>query len=242
LRDSHRQRPAHDGIQSRTQQKEAITMQTISIIGGTGSLGSGLAWRFAQAGNKVIIGSRDADRAAETATGINRKLGKDLAQGMDNDAAAAAGDIILLTIKFNHQKSTLAQLHDAVQGKIVVDTTVPLVPPKVARVQLPPEGSAGLITQQLLGENVRVVSAFQNIAADSLPGDAPITCDVLVTGDSKDAREAIIQIARASGMRAWHAGPLANSVAAEAMTSLLIHLNKQFPGAHTGIKITGIPD
>ena len=90
LRDSHRQRPAHVGIQPRTQQKEAITMQTISIIGGTGSLGSGLAWRFAQAGNKVIIGSRDAERAAETATGINRKLGKDLAQGMDNDAAAAA--------------------------------------------------------------------------------------------------------------------------------------------------------
>ncbi len=217
-------------------------MHTISIIGGTGSLGGGLAWRFAQAGNKVIIGSRDAERAAETAADINSKLGKDVAQGMDNLAAAEAGEIVVLTIKFNHQRSTLEQLHDVVQGKIVVDTTVPLVPPKVARVQLPPEGSAGIITQQLLGENVQVVSAFQNIAADSLPGDAPITCDVLVTGDKKDAREVVVQLARASGMRAWHAGPIANSVAAEAMTSLLIHLNKQFPGAHTGIKITGIPD
>ena len=217
-------------------------MHTISIIGGTGSLGGGLAWRFAQAGNKVIIGSRDAERAAETAADINSKLGTDVAQGMDNLAAAEAGEIVVLTIKFNHQRSTLEQLHDVVQGKIVVDTTVPLVPPKVARVQLPPEGSAGIITQQLLGENVQVVSAFQNIAADSLPGDAPITCDVLVTGDKKDAREVVVQLARASGMRAWHAGPIANSVAAEAMTSLLIHLNKQFPGAHTGIKITGIPD
>ena len=217
-------------------------MHTISIIGGTGSLGSGLAWRFAQAGNKVIIGSRDAERAAETAADINSKLDKDIAEGMDNLSAAEAGEIVVLTIKFNHQRSTLEQLHDAVQGKIVVDTTVPLVPPKVARVQLPPEGSASIITQQILGENVRVVSAFQNIAADSLPGDAPINCDVLVTGDKKDAREAVVQVARASGMRAWHAGPIANSVAAEAMTSLLIHLNKQFPGAHTGIKITGIPD
>jgi len=217
-------------------------MHTISIIGGTGSLGSGLAWRFAQAGNRVIIGSRDAERAAETAAAINTKLGKDVASGMDNDAAAAAGEIVMLTIKFNHQKATLAQLHDALQGKIVIDTTVPLVPPKVARVQLPPEGSAALITQATLGKNVQVVSAFQNIAADSLPGNTPITCDVLVTGDNKDARETVIQIARASGMRAWHAGPLANSVAAEAMTSLLIHLNKQFPGAHTGIRITGIPD
>jgi len=217
-------------------------MHTISIIGGTGSLGSGLAWRFAQAGNKVIIGSRDAARAAETAADINSKLGKDVAEGMDNLAAAEAGEIIVLTIKFNHQKSTLEQLHDAVQGKIVVDTTVPLVPPKVARVQLPAEGSAGLITQSLLGENVQVVSAFQNIAADSLPGDAPITCDVLVTGDKKDAREVVVTLARESGMQAWHAGPLANSVAAEALTSLLIHLNKQFPGAHTGIKITGVPE
>ncbi|MDG1462446.1 MAG: NADPH-dependent F420 reductase, partial [Gammaproteobacteria bacterium] len=196
----------------------------------------------AQAGNKVIIGSRDAERAAETAADINSKLDKDIAEGMDNLSAAEAGEIVVLTIKFNHQRSTLEQLHDAVQGKIVVDTTVPLVPPKVARVQLPPEGSASIITQQILGENVRVVSAFQNIAADSLPGDAPINCDVLVTGDKKDAREAVVQVARASGMRAWHAGPIANSVAAEAMTSLLIHLNKQFPGAHTGIKITGIPD
>ena len=217
-------------------------MHTISIIGGTGSLGSGLAWRFAQAGNKVIIGSRDAERAAETAADINSKLDKDIAEGTDNLSAAEAGEIVVLTIKFNHQRSTLEQLHDAVQGKIVVDTTVPLVPPKVARVQLPPEGSASIITQQILGENVRVVSAFQNIAADSLLGDAPINCDVLVTGDKKDAREAVVQVARASGMRAWHAGPIANSVAAEAMTSLLIHLNKQFPGAHTGIKITGIPD
>jgi len=216
-------------------------MHTISIIGGTGSLGSGLAWRWALAGHNVIIGSRDAARAEETANSINERLGKELAKGMDNLAAAEAGEIVVLTIKFAHQASTLEQLHDAVQGKIVVDTTVPLVPPKVARVQLPEEGSAAVITQQLLGDNVQVVSAFQNIAADSLPLDEEITCDVLVTGDKKDARETIVQLAKDGGMQAWHAGPLANSAAAEAMTSLLIHLNKQFPGAHTGIKITGVP-
>ena len=215
---------------------------TIAVIGGTGGLGSALALRWSQAGYNIFIGSRNKGKANLAADNLNKILGNKTAFGLSNSEAANSAEIIVLAVPFSNHKKIIEEISEAAQGKIVVDTTVPLMPPKVARVQLPPEGSAGLITQQLLGENVRVVSAFQNIAADSLPGDAPITCDVLVTGDSKDAREAVIQIARASGMRAWHAGPLANSVAAEAMTSLLIHLNKQFPGAHTGIKITGIPD
>ncbi|MGI9309068.1 MAG: NADPH-dependent F420 reductase [Gammaproteobacteria bacterium] len=215
-------------------------MNTISIIGGTGSLGSGLALRWATAGLPVIIGSRDAGRAQESASKIANASGNASISGMDNLAAAEAGDILVITVKFNHQKSTLEQIRAAAQGKIVVDTTVPLVPPKVARVQLPAEGSAGLIAQKILGENVSVISAFQNISAGSLQSDTEIDCDVLVTGDNVDNRETIVQLAQAGGMRAWHAGPLDNSVAAEALTSLLIHLNKRYKSDHTGIRITGV--
>lgn len=215
-------------------------MQTISVIGGSGELGGGLAMRWAKAGWPVIIGSRDAERAAEVASTLNKAAGNDLAQGMDNLAAAKAGDIVVLAIKFSHHTATLTELKDALAGKILVDTTVPLVPPKVARVQLPKEGSAAVIAQQLLGDKVQVVSAFQNVSASSLVGEAQPDCDVLVTGASPEARETVIELAEAAGFRAWHAGPLENSAAAEALTSLLIFMNKKYASEHTGIRITGI--
>lgn len=215
-------------------------MQTISVIGGSGELGGGLAMRWAKAGWPVIIGSRDAERAAEVASKLNEAAGNDLAQGMDNLAAAKAGDIVVLAIKFSHHTATLTELKDALAGKILVDTTVPLVPPKVARVQLPKEGSAAVIAQQLLGDKVQVVSAFQNVSASSLVGEAQPDCDVLVTGASPEARETVIELAEAAGFRAWHAGPLENSAAAEALTSLLIFMNKKYASEHTGIRITGI--
>lgn len=215
-------------------------MQTISVIGGSGELGGGLAMRWAKAGLPVIIGSRDADRAAEVAARLNEAAGNDLARGMDNLAAAEAGDIVVLTVKFSHHNATLEALRDALQGKIVVDTTVPLVPPKVARVQLPPEGSAAVIAQALLGEDVQVVSAFQNVSAASLVSDAAPECDVLVTGANPDARQTVVELADAAGFRAWHAGPLENSAAAEALTSLLIFMNKKYQSDHAGICITGL--
>lgn len=215
-------------------------MQTISVIGGSGELGGGLAMRWAKAGLPVIIGSRDADRAAEVAARLNEAAGNDLARGMDNLAAAEAGDIVVLTVKFSHHSATLEALKDALQGKIVVDTTVPLVPPKVARVQLPPEGSAAVIAQALLGEDVQVVSAFQNVSAASLVSDAVPECDVLVTGANPDARQTVVELADAAGFRAWHAGPLENSAAAEALTSLLIFMNKKYQSDHAGICITGL--
>ena len=215
-------------------------MQTISIIGGSGELGGGLALRWAKAGLPVIIGSRDAQRAADVADNLNKLAGNDLAKGMDNLAAAAAGDIIVLTVKFSHHTATLNELSDALQGKILIDTTVPLVPPKVARVQLPPEGSAAVIAQQVLGENVRVVSAFQNVSASSLQSDSMPECDVLVAGGNPDARQVVVELAEAAGFEAWHAGPLENSAAAEALTSLLIFMNKKYGSDHAGIRITGL--
>jgi len=215
-------------------------MQTISIIGGSGELGGGLALRWAKAGLPVIIGSRDAQRAADAADELNKVAGNNLAKGMDNLAAAAAGDIVVLTVKFSHHTATLNELSDALQGKILIDTTVPLVPPKVARVQLPPEGSAAVIAQQVLGENVRVVSAFQNVSASSLHSDATPECDVLVAGGNPDARQVAVELAEAAGFEAWHAGPLENSAAAEALTSLLIFMNKKYGSDHAGIRMTGL--
>jgi hypothetical protein len=218
-------------------------MQTISVIGGTGELGGGLAMRWAKAGLPVIIGSRDADRAQQAADNLNQLSGNNLAKGMDNYAAAEAGDIVVLTVKFSHHQATLEELKPALAGKIVIDTTVPLVPPKVARVQLPPEGSAAVIAQQLLGDDIQVVSAFQNVSASSLHSDAEPECDVLVTGAKLEARQTVIDLAQAAGFKGWHAGPLENSAAAEAMTSLLIFMNKKYASDHTGIRITGIdPD
>ena len=161
-------------------------------------------------------------------------------EAMENLAAAAQADIVTLTVPFAHQVSTLEHVRDALKGKILVDVTVPLVPPKVGRVQLPEGGSAGQIAQDLLGEDVQVVSAFQNVAAHHLQEGHGIECDVLVTGDSKDAREQVITLVEAAGMRGFHAGPIANAAAAEALTSVLITINRQYK-CHAGIRITG-PD
>jgi NADPH-dependent F420 reductase len=215
-------------------------MQTISVIGGTGELGGGLALRWAKAGLAVVIGSRDAARAQDAADNLNKIAGNDLARGMSNYAAAEAGDIVVLSVKFSHHTATLQELKPALAGKIMVDTTVPLVPPKVARVQLPPEGSAAVIAQQVLGEDTQVVSAFQNVSASSLHSDNAPECDVLVTGAKQDAPQTVIDLAKAAGFKAWHAGPLENSAATEALTSVLIFMNKKYGSDHTGICIAGI--
>ena len=217
---------------------------TIAIIGGTGDLGTGLARRWAQAGYPIIIGSRTADKAqaavADLRVVLKERGCKQIAvEALDNIAAAAQADIAVLTVPFAHQAGTLESIKAAVQGKIVVDVTVPLVPPKVARVQMPPQGSAGQIAQAILGEGVRVVSAFQNVAAQHLQGDQAIECDVLVCGNDKEAREQVVKLVVAAGMRGFHAGSIDNSMTAEAMTSLLIFINKQYQ-CHAGIRITGV--
>ena len=201
----------------------------------------GLAWQLVRAGYPVIIGSRGLEKAENAAAALLDRAGGDVnVKGLANADAAAAADLVILTVPFASQRPTLESVREAVQGKIFVDATVPLVPPKVMRVQLPPGGSAAKQAQEYLGDNVRVVSAFQNVAAAHLNADDAHLdeCDVLVSGNDKDAREVVVQVAEDLGMKAWHAGPIDNSVVAEALTSVLIFMNKRykFPGA--GIKIT----
>ena len=208
--------------------------ETIAIVGGTGNLGAALARRLAKAGRTVIIGSR----AAETAQAAAAKLGFGLTGAANADAAARA-DIVLVTVPFAAQEATLADIAPHVRGKIVVDTTVPLMPPRVMRVQLPAEGSAAQRAQRLLGEGVTMVSAFHNVAAHKLATDEKIACDVLVFGDDKAARAKVVELATQAGLRGLHGGALANSAAAEALTSVLIFLNKTYAVDGAGIEITG---
>jgi len=213
----------------------------IAILGGTGHEGSGLGLRWAKAGHQIIIGSRTAEKAQTAAAELNEKLGIDTVQGLDNLAAAAAAELVVLTVPYAAHAPTIESVRDAVQGKIFVDVTVPLVPPKVSRVQMPAAGSASQEAQNLLGEGVKVVTAFQNISSEHLKDpDHAIDCDVLVCGDDKAAKIAVIQLAADAGMQAWDAGPLANAVVAEGLTSVLIGLNIRYKVKSSGIKITGI--
>lgn len=211
---------------------------TLAVIGGTGALGGALAKRWAAAGYPVIIGSRSADKAAAAAEALVPGDGSS-ARGMTNADAAEAADIVVVTVPFANHRAILDEIKDAVQGKVVVDSTVPLVPPKVGTVQLPPEGSAAVAAQMVLGDEVRVVSAFQNVAAHKLAGDGAIDCDVLVCGNDKAARDVVIGLIEALGLRGLHAGPLANSVAAEALTSILIGINRRYKVDGAGVRITG---
>jgi len=201
-------------------------------------MGMGLAYRWALGGCPLIIGSRILERAEEAAATLLDRVPNARVTGMENAVAAAAADIVVLTVPYAHHQSTLETVREAVQGKIFVDATVPLRPPKVGRVQLPEMGCAALEAQAILGDGVHVVAAFQNVGAHILNSDYPVDCDILVSGDNVAAREAVLDLVRAAGMQGWHVGPLANSAAAEALTSVLIQINKKynFPGA--GIRIT----
>jgi NADPH-dependent F420 reductase len=206
----------------------------VAVIGGTGNLGGALARRLAKAGRTVFIGSRSAESATRAASEMGHGL-----VGMTNAEAAAAADLIIVAVPFAAQEATLTDIKPHVAGKIVVDTTVPLVPPKVMRVQLPPEGSAAARAQRLLGDAARMVSAFHNVAGHKLATDDDIDCDVLVFGDDKAARGEVVELANLVGLRGLHGGALVNSAAAEAMTSLLIFINKHYQVDGAGIRITG---
>ena len=220
------------------------SLPVLAILGGTGDLGTGLARRWAQAGYQVIIGSRTQEKAEAAVNDLRevmaeRGVGQVTVQALENLAAAEAADIVTITVPFSHQASTLELVKPALQGKILIDVTVPLVPPKVARVQLPAAGSAGQIAQEILGEDVAVVSAFQNVATAHLQEGRGVDCDVLVSGNKKVARAEVIKLVEAAGMRGFHAGMINNAAAAEALTSVLITINKQY-GCHAGITISGL--
>jgi len=215
---------------------------TIAILGGTGDLGTGLAIRWSKAGHKIVIGSRTQEKADAAVAALKAISPETPADAMVNPDAAAAGDIVVLTVPFEHQLSTLESVQAALSGKILIDVSVPLVPPKVGTVQLPTEGSAGKRAQDFLGDEVAVVSAFQNVAAHLLQKDVKIECDVLVAGNKKAARETVIELIEQAGMNGWHAGPIENAAAAEALTSILIQINRRHDISHSGIRIVGQDD
>ncbi|UCH49546.1 MAG: NADPH-dependent F420 reductase [Betaproteobacteria bacterium] len=211
----------------------------ISILGGTGAQGSALALRWVNAGYSVVIGSRNAQKAAKACEEISRQVEKANISHDNYAAAADKGEVVVLCVPYASQRETVESVREALEGKILIDATVPLVPPKVARVQLPEGGSAVAAIQAMLGDSVKVVSAFQNVAAHVLSElSSPVECDVLVCGNDVDARETVIKLAGDIGMRAIHAGPIGNSAAAEALTSILISINSRYKVSGAGVRIT----
>jgi NADPH-dependent F420 reductase len=217
------------------------TIVTVAVLGGTGSEGSGLAARWADNGYKVIIGSRSPERAAQKASELNEAIGASVVSGAGNLEAALQADLVVLSVPYAAHKATLEAVADAVQGKILIDVTVPLKPPKVRTVHLPEGQSAAMEAQALLGEGVRVVAAFQNVSAEHLIDFShKVDCDVLVCGNDKDAKAEAIKLVEAAGMRGFDAGRLPNAIAVESMTPVLIGLNIRYKGRGAGIRITGL--
>ncbi|MBK8784124.1 MAG: NADPH-dependent F420 reductase [Anaerolineales bacterium] len=220
--------------------KYSQLLLSIAVLGGTGKEGKGLAYRWARAGYHVFIGSRAEEKAIATAKELREMLGGGSSIiGMDNLRAAKEANIIVLSVPYSAHRDTLETVKSELQGKILIDVTVPLVPPKVATVQMPAAGSAAQEAREILGEGVQVCAAFQNISYEHLLDDADVECDVLVTGTSKDARAETIKLVEAAGLKGWDAGPIENSVVVEGLTSVLIGINKKYGSTHAGIKITG---
>ena|SRR3990170_3248795 len=220
--------------------KESL-MLTIAVLGGTGKEGKGLAYRWAKAGYRVLIGSRVSERAVTVASEIMQLLeGASSVVGATNLEAAQQSDIVVLAVPYAAHRATLESVKDALKGKLLIDVTVPLVPPKVSKVQMPAAGSAAQEAKEIVGEDVQVAAAFQNISHELLLGEEDVECDVLVTGTSKDARHETLKLVEATGLTGWDAGPIENSAVVEGLASVLININKQYGSTHAGIKITGV--
>ena len=220
-----------------------LETEKIAIIGGTGKEGKGLAYRWVKAGYDVIIGSRKLCKAEQAVKDLSNMIPTEREPhifGQKNNDAAREGDIIVITIPYKFHEDILEQLQPIVQGKYVLDVTVPLVPPKVSTVHIPKIGSAALAAQRILGDSVKVISAFQNISFELLLGNEPIDCDVLVCGKDKSARELGLRLVKDAGLIGWDAGPLENSIVSEGLTSILIRINKKYGSHSAGIRITGV--
>ena len=221
--------------------------RAIAIIGGTGPAGTGLALRWARAGETIIIGSRDAARAEQTAEAIRKRAGADAqVSGMENSAACAASSLLVLTVPFEGQAALLKQLKPAIRpGSILIDATVPLaasVGGRASRTLGVWQGSAAQQTAELVPNGVSVAAAFQNVSADVLNGDADLDCDVIVCSDDPNATQVAMELAaKIAGVRAIDGGKLENARIVEQITALLIGLNIRHKG-HGGIRITRLPD
>jgi 8-hydroxy-5-deazaflavin:NADPH oxidoreductase len=221
-------------------------VRPIAVIGGTGPAGMGLALRWARAGETVIIGSRNEERAQQTAAAIQRRAGPEaIVSGMENAAACAAADILMLTVPFEGQATLLKELKPAMTaGSILIDATVPLaasVGGRASRTLGVWQGSAAQQAAELVPKEVSVVAAFHNVSADILNGDAPLDCDVIVCSNDADASQLTRELAaKIPGVRALDGGPLQNARIVEQITALLIGMNIRYKG-HAGIRITGLP-
>ncbi len=221
--------------------EENKTNKIIAIIGGTGKEGKGLAYRWAKAGHRVIIGSRTLEKAQTAVLELRELLPENaLLEAMVNPEAVRACEVAVMTVPYAAHRDTLEFLKDELQGKILIDVTVPLNPPKVTRVKMPPEGSAAQQAQTILGEGTRVVAAFQNISYENLMKNEDPACDVLVCGTGKEARQVVLELVTDAGLVGWDAGVIENSVVVEGLTSILIGLNIQHKVHSAGIKITGV--
>lgn len=221
--------------------EDSSTLMSVAVLGGTGKEGSGLAMRWALNGYRVIIGSRDAARAAAKAQEFNQELGGDYLIGMENAAAAADAHIVVLSVPYSAHKATLESVRDHLAGKILVDVTVPLNPPKVRTVHLPEGRAAALEAQSYLGDDVRVVAAFQNVSSEELRDPHHVVdCDVLVCSNDAEAKSEVMALVQATGMRGIDAGSLTNAIAVEALTPVILYINKAYGVKGAGIRITGI--
>jgi NADPH-dependent F420 reductase len=218
-----------------------VKLPTIAVLGGTGREGQGLVFRWAKAGYKVLIGSRNPEKAQHIAIELATLLGGEaVIEGVSNQAAAERAEIVALAVPYSFHRLTLESVNVQLQGKILIDVTVPLVPPKVSTVQMPPAGSAALEAHEILGENVQVTCAFQNISYVNLLQGESVECDVLVSGTSAEARSETLKLVAAAGLTGWDAGPIENSVVVEGLTSVLIGINKRYGSTSAGIRITGV--
>jgi NADPH-dependent F420 reductase len=216
----------------------------IAIIGGTGKEGNAIAHRFAKAGVRVLIGSRDAAKAQNAASELNTRIGAAASrvEGYSNRDAAAKANVVLLAVPYAGMPPILEDVREAVQGKIVISVVSSLDPERNSRAKPPAAGSVTAEVQQFFGDAVKVVCAFQNISPEKLESvEEKIDTDVIVCGNDKDARATVIDLIRCIGVDAFDGGALANAVAVEALTAVLIAVNIKYKVRGAGIRITGVP-
>jgi NADPH-dependent F420 reductase len=212
----------------------------IAVLGGTGKEGRGLALRWAKAGHDIVLGSRDAERARATAAGLSTTAGRTVT-GADNASAAASAEIVLLSVPYSGHAALLAELRAALEGRVVIDITVPLQPPKVREVHLPAGQAAALEAQALLGSGVRVVAALHHVSSVHLNDlGHPLEGDVMVCSDDEAARATVIGLAGDLGMRGVDCGVLRNAIALESLTPVLLHINRKYKAEGAGIRFLGI--
>ncbi len=213
----------------------------VAVLGGTGREGRGLALRWARAGHSVVLGSRDAERARSRACELSA-LGYGEVGGAGNAAAAFEADVVVVSVPYAGHGGLLAELRPALDGRVVIDITVPLEPPRIHHVTLPAGQAAALEAQAILGSTARVVAALHHVSSAHLgdPGHA-LDSDVLVCSDDDEARALVIGLVGDLGLRGLDAGPLRNAVALESLTPVLLHLNKRYKADGAGIRVLGMP-